>query len=39
MTWEQRPSGLIKVKGSTSTYKGNYLVNDRECDVEANIDN
>jgi hypothetical protein len=39
MAWEQRPSVLIKEEGSTSAYKGRYLVNDRECDVEANIDN
>ncbi len=34
----QRQSGLIKVEGRTSTFKGSYLVQGRECGVEANID-
>ncbi len=39
MAWVQRTSGLIKVEGSASAFKGLCLDLDRECFVEANIDN
>jgi hypothetical protein len=33
----QRPSGLIKVEGSASDFRGSYLGLGRECFIEANI--
>jgi hypothetical protein len=37
--WKQRSSGIIKVEGSASAFKGSWLAKVRECGVEANIDN
>jgi hypothetical protein len=37
MAWVQRPSGLIKVEGSASAFRGSYLGLGRECFIEANI--
>jgi hypothetical protein len=34
-----RPSGLVKVEGSASTFSGSYLGLGRECFIEANIGN
>jgi len=39
MAWVQSLSGLIKMEGNTSAFKGSYLVKGRECDIEVNIDN
>ena len=35
----QRPSSLIKVEGSTSSFRESYLGESRECCVEVNVDN
>jgi hypothetical protein len=37
--WVQRPSGLNKVEGSASIFKGCYIVKGKECGIEANINN
>ncbi len=37
MGWVQRPSGLIKVGESASTFRGGYLGLARECFMGANI--
>ena len=37
MAWMQRPSGLIKVEGCESAFRGSYLGEGRECFTEANI--
>jgi len=39
MAWVQRPSGLIQVEGSASTYRGSNLGYRRECFIESNINN
>ena len=38
MAWVQRPSGLIKLEGSASAFKGSHLKKGRECGIEPNID-
>jgi hypothetical protein len=35
----QRPSGLIKVEGSASTFRVSHLDSGKECFVKLNIDN
>ncbi len=37
--WVWRPSGLIKMEGSTCAYNGGYLVKSREGGIEANFEN
>ncbi len=37
--WMLRPSGLIKVDGSASTFRGNDTGLGRECFMEANVNN
>ncbi len=37
--WVQRPSGLIKMKGSSSTFNECYLGKGREVGIEGNFDN
>jgi len=32
-------SSLIIVEGSASSFKASYFVRDKECGIEANIDN
>ncbi len=39
MAWAQGPSGLVQMEGSTSAFKGSYLVKGKECGVEVNFDN
>ncbi len=39
MAWMQRPSGLIKVEGCESAFRGSYLGEGRECFTEVNVDN
>ncbi len=39
IVWVQRPSGLIKVEGSRSTFRERYLGLDRECYIGENINN
>ncbi len=39
MAWAQIPCGLIKVEGSTSTFRGSYHGSGKECFIEANINN
>jgi hypothetical protein len=39
MAWVQRPTGLIKVEGSASSFKGSDHEKGRECGIEVNIYN